>query len=887
GSAAVIVGVLLRRPVYALLGVMSSADRAAAGSRDAAAADGGHAAGMADVMSMNWFQAVGTCVLLTIAITATYLIALWLLRSRELIELARPLLARVTRRDNAASDGPDAAEHAVSDSTVQVPSTPPAPPAQSGRPAPDTALHAASASRSEAAAAPPSSTTPTVRMAPKPAASGPQSAQSQQSHQSSRYGANMKPQLGDTIINRYTLVSQLREAPGLLAWRASDRVLTRDCQLFIVTDSKVLSQVNSTAASLALMRDPRFTQVLQLQHDERIAIVVTQLDAGLSLSEYLRGPAGHILSFDAIRSIMGELTSAINMLLSQGLEHRAISTDTVRISTMGVQLADIPVSAMMADLTGGDPKLNDESLAVRQLAGVLYALLTHTPSAPGTTYDLGRIGDDVPGEFKLICKRGLGLRYDSEDRDLPMSSLAEIDALLGPWTPLNKLHERDIALPGVAGAETITNGVLSDVDPEDIMDVPSGVVSRVAMPPLAMEMPQYASALTSDDVVDVTPLAGDFFRAFDGSQSSSTVNNTTLSLDVSSIRHDAHHGVDAGAGAGAGVSGEATTVQPPVDPIAATAASSMPTVPIETHPQHPHAEPVATPVAPVPNVADTEEEGEKTMIIPPVNAPKPPSLPPAAAKVPYVNQIYKIESQDNDVSDEALLGSLPTKIVAIVVSIAVVVAAGYFAIQALNNDSTGNITNGSSNSADPWSQQNIDQVPFGNSTNGQSGSSDEDSSGSGSSGSGSSDKSSGSSSSDKSSSASSGSSSTKNTADKEAKKVPEPKYENNTPLTISSQNFQTNPGGQNGFAFSLHLDQPHKVYRMTITITSSGGTGYVRANTTGDPTKGEEVAKFSFAEGGTTEVKFDKVVTAQDLILWVPMDSMPGNQLYIQKVELF
>ncbi|MBW3092769.1 murein biosynthesis integral membrane protein MurJ, partial [Bifidobacterium sp. 82T10] len=41
GSAAVIVGVLLRRPVYALLGVMSSADRAAAGSRDAAAADGG------------------------------------------------------------------------------------------------------------------------------------------------------------------------------------------------------------------------------------------------------------------------------------------------------------------------------------------------------------------------------------------------------------------------------------------------------------------------------------------------------------------------------------------------------------------------------------------------------------------------------------------------------------------------------------------------------------------------------------------------------------------------------------------------------------------------------------------------------------------------------
>ena len=42
-----------------------------------------------------------------------------------------------------------------------------------------------------------------------------------------------------------------------------------------------------------------------------------------------------------------------------------------------------------------------------------------------------------------------------------------------------------------------------------------------------------------------------------------------------------------------------------------------------------------------------------------------------------------------------------------------------------------------------------------------------------------------------------------------------------------------------------------------------------------------------FAEGGTTEVKFDKVVNTQDLVLWVPLDSLPQNQLYIQKVEVF
>ena len=32
----------------------------------------------------------------------------------------------------------------------------------------------------------------------------------------------MKPQLGDTILNRYTLVSSLREEPGIQAWKAND-----------------------------------------------------------------------------------------------------------------------------------------------------------------------------------------------------------------------------------------------------------------------------------------------------------------------------------------------------------------------------------------------------------------------------------------------------------------------------------------------------------------------------------------------------------------------------------------------------------------------------------------------------------------------------------------
>ena len=55
----------------------------------------------------------------------------------------------------------------------------------------------------------------------------------------------MKPQLGDTILNRYTLVSSLREEPGIQAWKANDRVLAKDCQLFIITDRSAFAAIHS------------------------------------------------------------------------------------------------------------------------------------------------------------------------------------------------------------------------------------------------------------------------------------------------------------------------------------------------------------------------------------------------------------------------------------------------------------------------------------------------------------------------------------------------------------------------------------------------------------------------------------------------------------------
>ena len=47
------------------------------------------------------------------------------------------------------------------------------------------------------------------------------------------------------------------------------------------------------------------------------------------------------------------------------------------------------------------------------------------------------------------------------------------------------------------------------------------------------------------------------------------------------------------------------------------------------------------------------------------------------------------------------------------------------------------------------------------------------------------------------------------------------------------------------------------------------------------------MAQFEFDASGTTDIKFDKAVETQDIMLWVPLDSLPGNQLYIESIQVF
>lgn len=274
----------------------------------------------------------------------------------------------------------------------------------------------------------------------------------------------MKPQLGDTLFNRYTLVALLRDEPGIQAWKANDRVLDHDSQLFVITAPHVIGHVSSTASTVG--RQTGFTPVLQFRKAGDAAVLVTRLEAGLSLSEYLRGRAGGTLSYEAMRAIIGEAAQH-----ASGLRLPRFSTDTIRVASTGLEIAAAPLAPLLAEPTGADARIVGEQLTIRQLASVLYAMLTRVPSAADTVYDLAHLPSDMPTEFRVIIARGLELSGRDGSRTEPMLSLGELIALLGDWQPLTSLSDQDIILPSESGAGSIASARLEPQDEATLVEL--------------------------------------------------------------------------------------------------------------------------------------------------------------------------------------------------------------------------------------------------------------------------------------------------------------------------------------------------------------------------------------------------------------------------------
>jgi len=267
---------------------------------------------------------------------------------------------------------------------------------------------------------------------------------------------------------------------------------------------------------------------------------------------------------------------------------------------------------------------------------------------------------------------------------------------------------------------------------------------------------------------------------------------------------------------------------------------------------------------------DFDEEEQETTVMEPL----PPSFTPEihSMPAPVTYSVLPDDEQDNDLDDEAdmantrLFGRFTTRSVVIAIAAVIVVVALVWALSTI----TGSRSKvGKSEGGWPV----MSNVPFPGKTN----ESEEATPSSNDNGD------------DQAQAGTNARNDKVSHADKKAGKVPDPpKPKNTTAYPISRQLFLNKPAGLQGYGWYMHLTQPEEVSRLTIVAPQSGGHAQIYANSTAaQPNQGQPLADFSFDASGTTQVTLREPVTTQDLVVWVPMDGMPGNTLRFTSVQAF
>ena len=899
---------------------------------------------------MSWVQALFICVVITLLTAVIYVVTLVALRTEEftqlLIDLARRL-GRATRHPVRSMDTLQGRPSRLADRSVRVvhSSSP-----DSALPGMDAALENFEEAREsdadgESAIAGPPPAPPTqqpVRIVPRNSKVHHGVADYRRRPTSDESSATMNAHIGDTILGRYTLVTLLRRANGLSAWRAKDKVLERDCQLFIAGDSTCMDRINVNASSLALNKDRRFTPVYQLHTRDKVSLIVTAPDAGMSLRDYMHGPAGETLSDRAIGTIMGEVTEAMRTLHAAGMVDYAVSTSTIRLAPASITLADAPISPMLEHPSvSTEMGLTDEEYAIHELAGVLYAMLTRRANQDGRQPSLQELPKQTPEEFKIICMRGLGLANEQGAVPVPLVTLAELSALLSPWVPPEELTDSDLIWPEMDGRASIEAVVLRPVDPKNVLPLPAGLTSSAlpAAQTVSHHEPHWKTnqllfpGRSEIEMLNPEDTDTDLFSLFDERQRLRSLNSSsrkTAAMDVSALRATATRPTAMNEEESKAVTGRVPTVksdqrkpsealsgngvtadnpvergfsqwdfhksgnsqtkatsnlsapQGNVDSRArqAGAAAAEPLVAGESAARNAHSPSAAASDTKAPSKApsqanrafknhDFDEEEQKTTVMEPL----PPSFTPEihSMPVPVTYSVLPDDEQDNDLDDEAdmantrLFGRFTTRSVVIAIAAVIVVVALVWALSTI----TGSRSKvGKSEGGWPV----MSNVPFPGKTN----ESEEATPSSNDNG-------------DDQAQAGNARNDKVSHADKKAGKVPDPpKPKNTTAYPISRQLFLNKPAGLQGYGWYMHLTQPEEVSRLTIVAPQSGGHAQIYANSTAaQPNQGQPLADFSFDASGTTQVTLREPVMTQDLVVWVPMDGMPGNTLRFTSVQAF
>ncbi len=747
---------------------------------------------------------------------------------------------------------------------------------------------------------------------------------------------NMELEPGTTLLDRYELVKQLRSEPGIAAWIAQDKALDQKYQLFVVTNTSLLDRISSSASSLVLSRNRYFTAVRQIRYSDNAAIVVSDLDSGISLRDYLAHYTSASLSIDAIRTIIGEVVRAAQSLKSGEFMHHSITDAVIRLSKNSVTVTDFPVSAVLtqpAVTRFGENLPDGEELAVRQIAVVLYQLITgmhYIPQDNPTAQSLLASRSDTPSEFVTICSRALGLRSTNDANDsstpIPMATLLEFEVLLGSWKSISDLSNSDIMLSEARGANSIEQVLIDEpVENSHIAEIPKEFISSSAAQTTPHEHPEWKTNElifhSNDDIVIANSDGDDMFKAFEDYEGErkeipaydpsafivpDETSGFTDAIDINAVRARSNNTASQ-------ASQQAVFTQKNSN---AAGAAAQPQQKAQSQSVPPSFSPDATQVEQSTSDANsssgsygssntssrfiksgTQSNSANAASSTDGNSVKDNSVRNNSAQAKTQNKKKNPNSR-----------SRVTRNRTISIVIVGVVLIGVLAAAAMNLGLTG--SSSGSGSADPWSTLESSKVRFPGSNSSSDSSSSSTSTGS------SADSSTNTSSSSSDSSASSSASSTKSSKKKTKKKstatasasatsssnsssnsgsstaitksimsgndravssVPTPYATGNTTaITPSAMKFfSSSSSTARGYGLYITLASAQTISRIDLTTTTTSGSAALiyAGNDTSAPTNGYPLASLTLSTSGSASVTLRKPVTTDKIIIWVSYQS--------------
>lgn len=188
---------------------------------------------------------------------------------------------------------------------------------------------------------------------------------------------------GDLVADRYHLRTRERDRSAgsysLQVWQAEDTILARTVRLIeFQADEDAVAAALDAARRRALLTDEFFPKIYRVLDHAGRGIIITDPIEGASLRELItRGP----LRADHARAILGETATALERARRQGVQHLALSPDSVLVTEAGVRVSGMGFEAALAGITAKSPDLGARQDAIG-LAQLLFACLSGTWVGP-------------------------------------------------------------------------------------------------------------------------------------------------------------------------------------------------------------------------------------------------------------------------------------------------------------------------------------------------------------------------------------------------------------------------------------------------------------------------------------------------------------------------